>query len=290
MQITFHPGPDSLRDLVYATLTRRTAAVPASGFRLNRCPPLAFCSLTFIFQGRVQCAPPGVLATAPDAGFVTAPDCFVSGINHLPFHTFDLTTVDALSVAFYPPAFCSMLNVSADSLVHKLISAQEIFGEDIAGLYDELARIEDDAQRLSVLYTYLERHWQQFEGRQQLPYNKLNRLIARTRVHALTFLFQVRERTLERIFHKQYGASPSKLKRIGRAREAFFAARKRQVAGQPINFAAIAAELGYSDQSHLNKETVAATGHAPGELARLVENDESFWIYRLPMLEDADER
>jgi AraC-like DNA-binding protein len=48
-----------------------------------------------------------------------------------------------------------------------------------------------------------------------------------------------------------------------------------------LNWAALAAEAGYADQSHLCRESRRVTGFSPAELLRLLQEDERFWVYRV---------
>jgi AraC-like DNA-binding protein len=45
--------------------------------------------------------------------------------------------------------------------------------------------------------------------------------------------------------------------------------------------AAVAAESGYSDQSHLGREVKRVTGLPPARFAERMKTDEAFWMYRL---------
>jgi len=38
---------------------------------------------------------------------------------------------------------------------------------------------------------------------------------------------------------------------------------------------------GYSDQSHMNREAREITGLSPGEILRRLQDDETYWIYRI---------
>lgn len=47
------------------------------------------------------------------------------------------------------------------------------------------------------------------------------------------------------------------------------------------SLAALAADAGYADQSHMGRAVRRATGFSPARLNRLIETHESFWCYRL---------
>jgi AraC-like DNA-binding protein len=86
------------------------------------------------------------------------------------------------------------------------------------------------------------------------------------RVDALGRLAGASPRNLDRLFRRQVGIGPKRLLRIVR----FQAALTQLRAGRALDFAALAAELGYADQSHLIRDFCAFSGITPSRLrARL---------------------
>jgi len=75
------------------------------------------------------------------------------------------------------------------------------------------------------------------------------------------------------------GLPMRELRGMGRAEQAFF--RTVTDGEGAVNWADIAADTGYADQSHLSRETRRITGFPPGELRRRIVEDESFWVYRI---------
>jgi AraC-like DNA-binding protein len=90
-------------------------------------------------------------------------------------------------------------------------------------------------------------------------------LLARDEVvesHARGRPFALSERSVQRHFHLALGMTPKQLSQIQRAR----AAVDRLERGGAI--AAVAAELGYSDQAHMTRSLKAIMGRTPGEIVR----------------------
>ncbi len=73
-------------------------------------------------------------------------------------------------------------------------------------------------------------------------------------------------RSLQRLFREHVGASPKWVIRRYRLQEVAL----RLEAGETRSLAALAAELGYSDQAHLTKDFKNAVGKSPREFATLV--------------------
>ena len=70
-------------------------------------------------------------------------------------------------------------------------------------------------------------------------------------------------RTLQRLFARNAGVSPTWVLRRYRLLEVAEAVRQ----GQAVSWAETAADLGYADQAHLNREFRAATGRTPAAYA-----------------------
>ncbi|MGS2613854.1 AraC family transcriptional regulator [Micromonospora sp. LZ34] len=75
----------------------------------------------------------------------------------------------------------------------------------------------------------------------------------------------VSTRRLQRLFLEHVGVSPKWVIRRYRLQEAI-----EQAAGGPLDWAALAVDLGYSDQAHLVREFTAVTGVSPAAYARSV--------------------
>ncbi|WP_067486085.1 helix-turn-helix domain-containing protein [Actinomadura hibisca] len=71
-------------------------------------------------------------------------------------------------------------------------------------------------------------------------------------------------RTLQRLFAEYVGVSPKWVLRRARLHEA--ASRADQ--GTPVDWASLAADLGYADQSHLTRDFTATVGTTPARYAR----------------------
>ena len=55
----------------------------------------------------------------------------------------------------------------------------------------------------------------------------------------------------------------------------------RQAHPVAAEWAALAADSGFADQSHLGREVRRITGFSPRRLQQMMAEDESFWFYRL---------
>jgi AraC-like DNA-binding protein len=87
-------------------------------------------------------------------------------------------------------------------------------------------------------------------------------------------------RQIERRIKQWAGLPLRELRALSRAEKAFFQTLTAAEEG-PVNWAAVADEGGYADQSHLCRESRRVTGFSPQQLRLRIETDESFWAYRV---------
>ena len=84
------------------------------------------------------------------------------------------------------------------------------------------------------------------------------------RVTTLAEVFGVPERRLQRLFAEYVGVSPKWVMRRARLLEA----ARRADAGDGVDWAALALDLGYADQAHLTRDFTATLGIPPAKYGR----------------------
>ncbi|WP_037576492.1 helix-turn-helix domain-containing protein [Phaeacidiphilus oryzae] len=83
------------------------------------------------------------------------------------------------------------------------------------------------------------------------------------RVGQLAALAGLSVRSLQRLFHEYVGAGPKWVIRRARLHELTDRAAGAAVRDAPVDWSALAADLGYADQAHLTRDFTAATGLSP---------------------------
>lgn len=151
-------------------------------------------------------------------------------------------------------------------------------------LLDALLAAPDDAATLTVLTRHLAAPWQACRSRPAA--HPSLRQIGRHWVERLAW--QAREwahghsaRQVERRIKAYSGRSLRQWQSLVKTEGVFFRARDRFEAGQPFDWAALAAEEGFADQAHLSRTAKRITGFSPSDFALRFAEDESFWLYRL---------
>jgi AraC-like DNA-binding protein len=88
------------------------------------------------------------------------------------------------------------------------------------------------------------------------------------RVDELSALSGLTARTLQRLFADYVGVSPKWVMRRARLHEA----AERAGSGEPVDWAALAADLGYADQAHLTRDFTVTIGVPPSRYAAPVKD------------------
>jgi AraC-like DNA-binding protein len=173
----------------------------------------------------------------------------------------------ALGVRFRPGAFRPFAGRAVADLVDRSVPAADFFGPGVTRLGREVLAMDDlDAMAAAVDAFLLDR----LPAREDPQVAEVAALVERItagagtwRVDALAGELGVPVRRLQRLFAEYVGASPKFVLRRARLHEA--AARADE--GAPVDWPALAADLGYADQAHFVRDFTAATGTPPTRYA-----------------------
>jgi AraC-like DNA-binding protein len=171
-----------------------------------------------------------------------------------------------VGIRFHPGAAPPVLGLPASELVNLAVRADELWGERVQALGEEVAvsaSPEAAAARLerAVLMRLSD------DSRLDPIAGEAARLLLPGGMHdvaALASSLYISERQLRRRCEAAIGLPPKVLHRILRFRGFLALARHRGNAS--LDLALLAAEVGYADQSHLSRESVRLTGWSPRAL------------------------
>ena len=190
------------------------------------------------------------------------PRLLVDGVMRRPFGRRLVGDDRAVAVAFRPAGFRPFVDVRVSSLTDRVVPAADVLGDD-AGLalhlLDPAVPVEAAASALGA--------WLAERAPAPDPVAaELGELVERaerdpslTRAEQLAALAGVTLRTLQRRFGEYVGVGPKWV--VQRCRLLDVAAAAHDDA--PVDWAALAADLGYTDQSHLIRAFTALVGHPP---------------------------
>ncbi|GAA4012197.1 helix-turn-helix domain-containing protein [Allokutzneria multivorans] len=161
-----------------------------------------------------------------------------------------------LGVAFRPGVFRPFLGASVSTITDRVVDAAEIFPGALPG--------EPDVPEVEA---FLRAHLPEPDARAQHAAEVVDKIIAEpgiTRVDALARELGVSVRALQRMFSEHVGIGPKWVIRRYRLREV----TERLAGGEPIDWAVLAADLGYSDQAHFVRDFRAMFGEPPTRYAQ----------------------
>ncbi len=246
------------------------------GERDNYFPATPLVSLVWWFQGRSDWLPtPGFSEPQGDAD---AGALMLAGPFTRPTHTRNPGEFHALKLLFLPDAFATLTGLDCGPLVNHVVDAPRHLPADWQAWAADVAAAPDDAARLQLVERFLLPRWQALGA--QRPTGRYADWTEALAVRAATSAAGRSLRQLERRIKAWAGLPMRELRAVSRAENAFLAVAAAD--GQPgFNWADIAAETDYADQSHLCRETRRLTGFSPEDLRRRMQVDEAFWAYRL---------
>ncbi|ANM29632.1 hypothetical protein ABI59_08645 [Acidobacteria bacterium Mor1] len=230
----------------------------------ERIVPDATVTLVMELDGR----PRHVYEPGTDRIRQTFRGAWLSGV-HRHFITIGDTNFDSTLMAtrFKLGGARPLLPADLEDLNDRVVPAEELFGDAIHRLRDEILAQEDSAARLARMACFWEgRH----DPEQQPPEAAATAVAtlvespAEVSIADLAHHAAVSPKHLLTLFRRHVGPTPKQLQRILR----FYRVFERLQAGQVQDWAELSLELGYADQSHFIREFTRFSGYRPAEFAR----------------------
>ncbi|RZQ62553.1 AraC family transcriptional regulator [Amycolatopsis suaedae] len=154
-------------------------------------------------------------------------------------------------VAFRPGCFRPFLGGPVSSITDRVIDATEVFGQDLPGEVN-----------VETVEAFLRSRLPEPDPKAGEAASVVERIASEpelTRVDAVARELGTGVRQLQRLFAEYVGVGPKWVIRRYRLREV----TDRLAAGVTIEWAALAAELGYADQAHFTRDFTAMFGESP---------------------------
>lgn len=265
----------SLSACVRGVMGRDTRGVAlGEAQRLSHFPASPLCSLSWWFSGEAEQLPFG----EPQGPATPMPGRFVFGG---PFRGPTLWRnpgpVHGMMLVLMPDALHRLIGLEADLWLDRIADAAEVLPPDWLAMCEAVQGAADDEARIRLIEDFLDPRWQAARPQHTLTGHRYHDWAQGLGLRAATSGPGRSLRQTERRIKQWAGQSMRELRGLARAEQAFFDVA---ASGEP-DWAAVAANGGYADQSHLCRETRRVTGFSPAELYRRVAEEESFWPYRL---------
>lgn len=271
----------SLASCVRGALSRSTlGATLSDAQRYNYFPAAPTCSLSWFFSGHSELLAPGHLP-AQSRPRQPLPDRLIfGGPFNRPVITWNSGPVHGMMLLFLPDAFHALTGIDPSAHLNQLVAAHEVLDAEWLVFCESLFTAADDVQRVVQIKEFLEPRWRRARP-DGIPGSHLFADWSNTLAMRAAMSGPGRSlRQIDRRIKRWSGQPYRELRGIGRSELAFFEAMDA-VARDELNWSDIADRAGYSDQSHLCRQTRRVTGFSPEELRQGIADDECFWVYRL---------
>jgi AraC-like DNA-binding protein len=174
---------------------------------------------------------------------------------------------EIVGIRLRPGVAGAVFDLPASELLDSRVPLEELFESRAADLAERLSEAEDP-EAMFLLLEGLVASATARGAPDPLVLAATRRLgFPGSRVDELAHALGISERQLRRRFHAAVGYGPKTLDRVLRFRR--LVSQAQAVTHGEVDLARLAADLGYSDQAHMSRDSVRLTGMPPGRLAQL---------------------
>lgn len=276
----------SLSSCLRGTLVRNILGEELSDAqRINHFPASPMCSLGWLFSGTsyVLKEPHGLVEQALASERMPLPGRWVlAGPQTQPRATWMPGPAHGMIVMLMPDALHLLTGLEPADLTDRFVDASACLPAEWLVMCEQVQDAASDALRMDILEAFLDHRWQACRPRFPLNTHRYADWAAYLAQRAALSGPGRSARQLERRVKQWSGLPMRELRGLGRAEQAFFNAMAANNEGT-FSWADIAADNGYADQSHLCRTVRRITGFTPEALRHGIENEESFWAYRVWM-------
>ena len=270
----------SLSSCVRAYITRSTLGIDLSPpQRRNHFPASPYCSITWLLHGestRIRLGDADIHEPMPTVSVIGSHTEPCISANPGPVHAF--------MAVLLPQAVQALTSLELAALVNRVVPLESVLDDSWQAMAQSVQHASDDRTRVQLIEAFLEPRWNAVRQDAMPRADRRRYWVEGLALHAAASGMGKSLRQIERRIKGWAGLPLRDLRRLARSEESFLETRDTFLSdptqGAP-NWADIAMDGGYADQSHLCRETRRGTGLSPNELKRAVAEDESFWLYRI---------
>jgi AraC-like DNA-binding protein len=244
--------------------------------RFNYYPATPMAVISWIFDGALHMVEERGPTPRPTFG-PALPRLVFSGPQRYPSVSWSPGAVHALSVGFYPEALSRLIRRPIEPYLDQTLPLEAVAPPALLRASQAILDAGDDEPFATLEAQFLPL-WREPGRASPAPYlGDWVRSVATRAAHTTAGLSL---RQWQRRIRDWTGQSHRDLQLFARVENAFL---RRIVAGDgsTLDLAAIAADAGFADQSHMGREIRRVTGWSPALFGQRLGNDEAFWYYRL---------
>jgi AraC-like DNA-binding protein len=176
-------------------------------------------------------------------------------------------------IKFRPAGFYPFVQEAVSAFTDKVLTLAERFGAASIVYEADVRGTDGDEEKLAIAEGFLHQRIAELGVTIDENVMRVNQIVERigsdrtiTKVDEVVSRFSINKRALQRLFSQYVGVSPKWVIQRYRLHEA----TEQVAAGESIDWAKLAVDLGYFDQAHLIKDFKAMIGLTPVEYAAVV--------------------
>jgi AraC-like DNA-binding protein len=282
-----HPGPRrsttfllprvSLSGCLVGAVIRDTRHLALSDAqRYNYFPATPMCTLTWFFEGSgkmVEPQPEGV----PGA---MLPKLIFSGPFQVPPVSWNPGPVHVMMLVLYPEAVTALTGRDMGAYLDQSVPAEVVLDARLLTLCEDVFRATGDADRFAMIQERLDAWWQALRPAGMPASNLMEDWFRAVTLRAATSGLGRSIRQMERRIRAWTGQTQRELQPLVQIERLYFNTLEARKKGK-VDWAGMADEAGFADQSHMGRQLRRLTGFPPAQIMRLIEEEEAFWPYRV---------
>lgn len=192
----------------------------------------------------------------------------------------DRGPVQSFMVLLMPDAVRAMAGLDMSAHVNRISTMTEAFDAAWHRMAQTVLEAPNDALRIQLVEAFLEPRWRAVREQGQHQVKRYQDWVQDLSLRAQAHGMGRSMRQAQRRIKEWAGMSLRQLQGIVRI-ESALAQIKECIAKGQLDWSRIASDNGFSDQAHFCREIRRISGMSPTELRRAVDEDESFWLYRV---------
>jgi len=256
--------------------TRGAQLVEKDQFNMFSSSP--FCSVHWFLSGKCR------LVNMTKSGDLEVgglfPKMVVSGPSDHALVSKNEGDIFGVSVGFYPDAWFALTGVPAEQITNKYVEATQVLNAELMPAFEQMLIDGTEQERFATFQKSLAPIWERKRPNSIVAPDDLHDWVNATIKRVAMTGAGRSARQMQRRMREWTGHSQQELNAYARG-EALYSSFLEQRGNDDFSISQLAADVGFSDQSHLGREVRKITGMTPRQLDKLIDVEERFWFYRL---------
>lgn len=234
------------------------------------------CTLTWFFEGSCKMVEP----PPEEAPGAMLPKLIFSGPFQVPPVSWNPGPVHAMMLVLYPEAVTALTGRDMGAYLDQSVPAEEVLDARWLALCEDVFRATSDAGRFALIQERLDAWWQSVRPAGMPASNLMEDWFRAITLRAATSGLGRSIRQVERRIRAWTGQTQRELQPLIQIERLYFNTLAARKEGK-VDWAGMADDAGFADQSHMSRQLRRLTGFPPAQIMRLIDEEEAFWPYRV---------